>query len=54
MGYLSALAGVAYIGYGVYQDRHPDPQVVPDPSKKTLVILGEPTMRNPEAPGADC
>ncbi|KAL2164365.1 hypothetical protein VTH06DRAFT_3581 [Thermothelomyces fergusii] len=38
--YLSAIAGVAYIGYGVYQDRHPEPQVEPDPSKKTLVILG--------------
>ncbi|GAB1320400.1 NADH:ubiquinone oxidoreductase [Madurella fahalii] len=40
LGYLSAIAGVAYIGYGVYQDRHPEPQVEPDPTKKTLVILG--------------
>ncbi|KAK4224763.1 putative external mitochondrial NADH-ubiquinone oxidoreductase 1 precursor [Podospora fimiseda] len=40
LGYLSALAGVAYIGYGVYQDRHPEPQIEPDPTKKTLVILG--------------
>ncbi|KAK0630823.1 hypothetical protein B0T17DRAFT_590217 [Bombardia bombarda] len=38
--YLSAIAGVVYIGYGIYQDRHPDPQTDPDPSKKTLVILG--------------
>jgi len=38
--YLSAVAGVVYIGYGIYQDRHPDPQIEPDPSKKTLVILG--------------
>jgi NADH:ubiquinone reductase (non-electrogenic) len=38
--YLSALAGVGYIGYGVYQDRYPEDQVDPDPSKKTLVILG--------------
>ncbi|KAL2156254.1 hypothetical protein VTH82DRAFT_999 [Thermothelomyces myriococcoides] len=38
--YLSAIAGIVYIGYGVYQDRHPEPQVPPDPSKKTLVILG--------------
>ncbi|KAK1827788.1 pyridine nucleotide-disulfide oxidoreductase-domain-containing protein [Podospora conica] len=37
---LSAVGGVAYIGYGTYQDRHPEPQVAPDPSKKTLVILG--------------
>ncbi|KXX75546.1 External alternative NADH-ubiquinone oxidoreductase, mitochondrial [Madurella mycetomatis] len=40
LGYLSAIAGVAYIGYGVYRDRHPEPQVEPDPTKKTLVILG--------------
>ncbi|KAL2017126.1 hypothetical protein VTK56DRAFT_2548 [Thermocarpiscus australiensis] len=40
LAYLSALGLVAYIGYGVYQDRHPPPQVEPDPSKKTLVILG--------------
>ncbi|KAL2136132.1 hypothetical protein VTI74DRAFT_5355 [Chaetomium olivicolor] len=40
LGYLSALAGIAYIGYGVYEDRHPAPQMEPDPSKKTLVILG--------------
>lgn len=41
LGYLSAIAGVVYIGYGVYQDRHPEPQVEPDPNKKTLVILGK-------------
>ncbi|KAL2201171.1 hypothetical protein P885DRAFT_26003 [Corynascus similis CBS 632.67] len=40
LGYLSAIAGIVYIGYGVYQDRHPEDQVEPDPSKKTLVILG--------------
>ncbi|KAK4157089.1 pyridine nucleotide-disulfide oxidoreductase-domain-containing protein [Chaetomidium leptoderma] len=40
LGYLSAIAGIVYMGYGVYQDRHPEPQVEPDPSKKTLVILG--------------
>jgi NADH:ubiquinone reductase (non-electrogenic) len=38
---LSLLGGVAYVGYGIYQERHPDPQTDPDPSKKTLVILGE-------------
>jgi NADH:ubiquinone reductase (non-electrogenic) len=38
--YLSALGGIAYIGLGIYQDRHPEEQVDPDPSKKTLVILG--------------
>lgn len=41
LGYLSVIGGIAYIGYGVYQDRHPEPQVEPDPSKKTLVILGK-------------
>ena len=41
LGYLSAIAGIGYIGYGVYQDRHPEDQIQPDPSKKTLVILGE-------------
>ncbi|KAK0661242.1 putative external mitochondrial NADH-ubiquinone oxidoreductase 1 precursor [Cercophora samala] len=40
LGYLSAIAGVAYIGYGIYEDRHPEPQTEPDPTKKTLVILG--------------
>ncbi|EAQ91092.1 hypothetical protein CHGG_03027 [Chaetomium globosum CBS 148.51] len=40
LGYLSAIAGIGYIGYGVYEDRHPEDQIVPDPSKKTLVILG--------------
>ncbi|KAL1838141.1 hypothetical protein VTJ49DRAFT_2992 [Mycothermus thermophilus] len=38
--YLSALGGLVYIGYGVWEDRHPEPQVEPDPTKKTLVILG--------------
>ena len=39
--YLSALGGVAYISYGIYQDRHPEPQTEADPNKKTLVILGK-------------
>ncbi len=44
--YLSVLGGVAYVGYGVYLDRHPAPQSEPDPSKKTLVILGKlPSLR---------
>ncbi|KAK0646631.1 hypothetical protein B0T16DRAFT_330765 [Cercophora newfieldiana] len=37
---LSLLGGVAYVGYEIYQDRNPEPQVKPDPSKKTLVVLG--------------
>jgi len=39
--YLSALGGVAWLGYSIWLDRNPSPQVDPDPSKKTLVILGE-------------
>lgn len=41
LGYLSVLGGIALVGYNVYMDRHPEPQVEPDPSKKTLVILGK-------------
>ncbi|KAK0623579.1 FAD/NAD(P)-binding domain-containing protein [Immersiella caudata] len=37
---LSLIGGVAYVGYEIYQDRNPEPQVKPDPSKKTLVVLG--------------
>lgn len=39
--YLSAIGGVAYLGYSIYDSRHPNDQLEPDPSKKTLVILGE-------------
>jgi hypothetical protein len=38
--YLSAIAGVTYVGYGIYLTRHPSDQKPPDPSKKTLVVLG--------------
>jgi NADH:ubiquinone reductase (non-electrogenic) len=38
---LASLAGIAYVGWGVYEERNPGPQVEPDPSKKTLVVLGE-------------
>jgi len=37
---LSALGSVVYIAYEIYQDRNPEPQLKPDPSKKTLVVLG--------------
>ncbi|KAK3313480.1 pyridine nucleotide-disulfide oxidoreductase-domain-containing protein [Apodospora peruviana] len=38
---LLTIAGtIIYISYGIYEDRHPEPQAEPDPSKKTLVILG--------------
>ncbi|CAG8957195.1 hypothetical protein HYFRA_00009396 [Hymenoscyphus fraxineus] len=38
--YLSMIAGVAYLGYGVWELRHPEEQFEPDPNKKNLVILG--------------
>lgn len=38
--YLSLLAGTAYLGYEVWELRHPDEQFQPDPTKKNLVILG--------------
>lgn len=38
--YLSVLAGVAWLGYSIWYLRNPAVQFDPDPSKKTLVILG--------------
>ncbi len=38
--YLSALGGVGYLTYTIYLLRSPNEQFNPDPSKKTLVILG--------------
>ncbi|KAI2471432.1 FAD/NAD(P)-binding domain-containing protein [Annulohypoxylon bovei var. microspora] len=38
--YLSLIAGVGAVIYDGYLDRHPEEQFVPDPHKKTLVILG--------------
>lgn len=38
--YLSALGGVGYLAYNIYLLRTPREQYNPDPSKKTLVILG--------------
>ena len=37
---MSAIAGVVYIGHGIYVMRNPEDQPEPDPNKKTLVILG--------------
>jgi len=39
--YISAIAGTIYMGYGIYQGRTPNEQFEPDPSKKTLVVLGK-------------
>ncbi|KAG9626951.1 external NADH-ubiquinone oxidoreductase-like protein, partial [Aureobasidium melanogenum] len=38
--YLSAIAGLAYTAYGIYEMKNPGEQPEPDPTKKTLVILG--------------
>jgi NADH:ubiquinone reductase (non-electrogenic) len=38
--YISALAGLGWFTYEVYQNRHPGQQFEQDPSKKTIVILG--------------
>lgn len=38
--YLSTLGGLAYVGLGIYQGRNPEDQQDPDPTKKTLVVLG--------------
>lgn len=43
--YLSILGTIAYVSYEVWESRHPENQVAPDPSKKTLVILGECVLR---------
>lgn len=39
--YLSVGALVGYTCYVIYDDRNPLEQVQPDPSKKTLVVLGK-------------
>ncbi|KFZ15037.1 hypothetical protein V502_05796 [Pseudogymnoascus sp. VKM F-4520 (FW-2644)] len=38
--YITAIGGVAYMGYGIYELRHPLEQPIPDPNKQNLVILG--------------
>jgi hypothetical protein len=38
--YLSALSGVAFLTYQIWDLRNPREQFEPDPSKKTLVVLG--------------
>lgn len=35
------ILGAAYVSYGIWEMRNPGDQPEPDPSKKTLVILGE-------------
>lgn len=38
---LGLLGSAGYLGYSIYLLRHPEEQIEPDPSKKTLVILGQ-------------
>ena len=38
--YLTIIGSAVYLGYGIYELRHPDEQPTPDPTKQTLVILG--------------
>lgn len=38
--YLSTCALIGYTGYQIWEGRNPAEQFEPDPSKKTLVILG--------------
>jgi NADH:ubiquinone reductase (non-electrogenic) len=39
--YVSAIASLGWSVYGIYQNRNPIDQQEPDPSKKTLVVLGK-------------
>jgi NADH:ubiquinone reductase (non-electrogenic) len=39
--YLSAIGGIVYLAYTIYDAKNPPDQLEPDPSKKTLVILGK-------------
>jgi NADH:ubiquinone reductase (non-electrogenic) len=38
--YLSVIGGLGYTAYGVWEQKYPDDQFTPDPTKKNLVILG--------------
>lgn len=38
--YISVLGGLGYLAYTIYDLQTPSQQVDPDPSKKTLVVLG--------------
>lgn len=39
--YISLLGGAAYLAYTIYDLKYPNEQFEPDPSKKTLVVLGK-------------
>lgn len=42
--YLSVLGGLGWVSYGIWQNRNPVEQQEPDPTKKTLVVLGRAEM----------
>lgn len=46
--YLSVLGAIAYVSYEVWDSRNPENQITPDPSKKTLVILGKLLLPRPK------
>lgn len=39
--YTLAIAGTVWLAYSIYETRFPKEQIEPDPTKKTLVILGK-------------
>jgi NADH:ubiquinone reductase (non-electrogenic) len=46
--YISALGGIGWFAYHIYDLRHPTDQFEPDPSKKTLIILGTSICNRPQ------
>lgn len=38
--YLSALGGLAFVAWNIYDQKYPEDQAAPDPNAKTLVVLG--------------
>lgn len=44
--WLSALGGLGYVGFLIYDNRTPPDQEEPDPNKKTLVVLGMHSFSN--------
>lgn len=38
--YLSALGGLAFMSWSIYDQKYPEDQAMPDPNAKTLVVLG--------------
>lgn len=42
--YTLAITGTVWLAYSIYETRFPKEQIAPDPTKKTLVILGKHTF----------